>query len=232
MMAGGESPGPGGQSKSWHQCLVDDLRVFRATEGSTEHSPLVFGVETALWPMSAKKAGNWYRGVLEAAEQFMVRWHENEAKVSRKRHASVMGGVQRNGKGMGKSRRETAVDESKEMADRVVRYQTDSYVREPVYASRAANFCGCFECDLVVLWTFSLLFCRNHSQEIRLLFVLVGGQPVLSRTFLFFFFSMCLGCCNAYVVPVVSGTMACPRYLQYEAVSLCRSFVATERSSL
>ena len=125
--------------------------------------------------MAASKTGKWYLGVLEAAERFTARWHENEEELSRKRHASVMGGVQGKGEGLGKSRRETAVDESKEMADRVVRYQTDSYVREPVYASRAANFCGCFECDLVVLWTFSLLFCRNHSQEIRLLFVLVGG---------------------------------------------------------
>ena len=41
-----------------------------------EHSPLVFGVETALWPMAAKKAGKWYRVVLEAAERFMVRWHQ------------------------------------------------------------------------------------------------------------------------------------------------------------
>ena len=119
-MTGGEGPRPAGQSKIQHKCLVDDLRALRATEGSTEHSPLVFGVETALWPMSAKKAGNWYRGILEAAEQFMVRWHENEAKVSRKRHASVMGGVEGNGKERGKSRRETAVDESrKEMADKV-----------------------------------------------------------------------------------------------------------------
>ena len=27
---------------------------------------MVFGVETALWPTAAKKAGKWYRGVLEA----------------------------------------------------------------------------------------------------------------------------------------------------------------------
>ena len=47
-----------------------------------EHSPLVFGVETALWPMAAKKAGKWYRVVLEAAERFMVRWHEDKAKLS------------------------------------------------------------------------------------------------------------------------------------------------------
>ena len=38
---------------------------------------------------------------------------ENEAKLSRKGHASVMCGVQGNGEGRGKSRRETAVDESR-----------------------------------------------------------------------------------------------------------------------
>ena len=42
--AGGENPGPGRPEKNWAQCLVDDLRVFRATEGSTESVPLVFRV--------------------------------------------------------------------------------------------------------------------------------------------------------------------------------------------
>ena len=37
-MAGGENPGPGRPEKNWAQCLVDDLRVFQATEGSTESS--------------------------------------------------------------------------------------------------------------------------------------------------------------------------------------------------
>ena len=45
--------------------------------------------------------------------------------MSRKRHASVMGGVQGNGEIRGKNRRETATDERrKEMADRVARYYT------------------------------------------------------------------------------------------------------------
>ena len=35
-MAGGENPGPVRPEKNWAQCLVDDRRVFRATEGSTE----------------------------------------------------------------------------------------------------------------------------------------------------------------------------------------------------
>ena len=40
-MADGENPGPGRPEKNWAQCLVDDLRVFRATEGSTESVPLL-----------------------------------------------------------------------------------------------------------------------------------------------------------------------------------------------
>ena len=78
---------------------VEDFRVFRATKGSTQHWPLVFGVETAIWTVAAKKAGKWYRGVLEAVGWFMVRWHKDEADASRKRHASAVGGAQWNGKG-------------------------------------------------------------------------------------------------------------------------------------
>ena len=37
--------------------VVDDLKVFRAAEGSTESVPLVFGVETVLWPTASKKGG-------------------------------------------------------------------------------------------------------------------------------------------------------------------------------
>ena len=49
-MADGENPRPGVQFfKTWHRCIVEYLRELRATEGSTELSPLVFGVETALW---------------------------------------------------------------------------------------------------------------------------------------------------------------------------------------
>ena len=61
-VAGGENPGPGRREKNWAQCLVDDVKVFRATEGSTESFPLVFRVETGLWPAAAMKSGRWYRG--------------------------------------------------------------------------------------------------------------------------------------------------------------------------
>ena len=75
----------------------------------------------------------------------MVRWHEDEAQLSRQHRASAMGSVQGNGGRRGnrrsgrkldrgnagrggnkRSRRETAVDESREdMADRVARHQAD-----------------------------------------------------------------------------------------------------------
>ena len=60
-MADRENPGPGQPEKQFKvaQCLVDDLSVFRATEGSTESVPLVIGVETVLWPTAAKKGGRW-----------------------------------------------------------------------------------------------------------------------------------------------------------------------------
>ena len=45
-MAGGENPGPGRPETNWVPCLVGDLRVFRATEGSTESVPLVFGIDS------------------------------------------------------------------------------------------------------------------------------------------------------------------------------------------
>ena len=125
-MNGGEGRRPGGQPKSWHRYLLDDLKAYDATEGSTEHSKLVFGVEDEVWTVAAKKAGKCYRGVLEAAERFMAKWNEIEATLSRNRHASATGVPQGNRKGGGNSRWETAVDESrKEMAYRVARYQAD-----------------------------------------------------------------------------------------------------------
>ena len=87
-MAGGENPGPGRPEKDWAQCLVDDLRVFRATEGSTESVPLVFGLETVLWPTATKKGGKRCRGVVEAAEYFMTRWQRHEVESSWLRYAT------------------------------------------------------------------------------------------------------------------------------------------------
>ena len=49
---------------------------------------MVFGVETVIWPTAAKKGGKWYRGVVEAAECFMTRWHRDETESSWLRHAT------------------------------------------------------------------------------------------------------------------------------------------------
>ena len=37
--------------------IAEDLRVFQATEGSTESSTLLFGAEALLWPRAAEKSG-------------------------------------------------------------------------------------------------------------------------------------------------------------------------------
>ena len=86
----------------------------------------MLGVETALWSTAAKKVGKWYRGFLEAAERYMVKWHEDEARLSRQCRASAVGGAQGNGwrGGNRRSRSETAVGESrKETAVKLARHQ-------------------------------------------------------------------------------------------------------------
>ena len=127
-LAGGENPGPGQPENNWAQCLAD-IRVFQATEGSTDSSPLLFGVEAVLWPRAAK-SGKWYRGVVDAADRFMTRWHKGEAEKSWRRHAAENAKNGDKGKtwgrGEGSSRTDTAVDESRnEMLDRVARHRFD-----------------------------------------------------------------------------------------------------------
>lgn len=70
------------QKNNCVQCLPDDLKAFRATEGSTDSSPLVFRGKTVLWPTEAEKGGKWCRGVGEAGDSFMSRWHRDEAERS------------------------------------------------------------------------------------------------------------------------------------------------------
>ena len=57
---------------------------------------MFFGVDAEVWAVAAKKAGKWYRGVLEAAERFMTKWHEIEVTLIRNPHASATGGPQGN----------------------------------------------------------------------------------------------------------------------------------------
>ena len=129
-MAGGENPGPGRPKKNWTQCLVDDLRVFRATEGSTESFASLFGINTVLWFSAAEKSGKWYRVVVEAAEYFMARWNRDEAESSWLRHAAedAKSNVKEKAGGGGGGRTDTAVDECKNEIHLVSRYRFDKEV--------------------------------------------------------------------------------------------------------
>ena len=81
--ARGKHPGPGGPPGNWLRTIRDDLDVIRSTKGSTDDSPWRLRVETALCVFAAKKAGNWYRRVLGAAERIATRWHVAEEKIAR-----------------------------------------------------------------------------------------------------------------------------------------------------
>ena len=86
-LVGGEDPGPGCPEQHWLKCLRDDFQAFGATDGSTDDNPRTFGVESALWPVAAKKEGGipWHTGVLQGAERFMTSWHNSEEEASRLR---------------------------------------------------------------------------------------------------------------------------------------------------
>ena len=103
--------------------------MYRATERSTESVPLVFGVETVLWPTAAKKGGKWYREVVESLECFMTRWQKDEAESSWLQHETEDAKSDDQGRGRGEergSRSDTAVDDYRiEVVDRVARYWFD-----------------------------------------------------------------------------------------------------------
>ena len=102
--------------------------MFRATEGSTESVPLVFGVETVLWPTSTKKGGKWCRGVVEAAACFMTRWHrdEEDGYATQQRTPRVMTREGGGRKGGAAVLILLSTNECRnEMVDRVARYRFD-----------------------------------------------------------------------------------------------------------
>ena len=67
-------PGTRRSPDNWLGILRDDLIGLRSAEGSTKEFPPQFGIDTVYCgSMPAKKAGKWYRGILEAAERFMAR---------------------------------------------------------------------------------------------------------------------------------------------------------------
>ena len=49
---------------------------------------MLFAAEAVLWPRAAKKSGKWYRGVVDAADCFIVRWHRGGAERSWLRHGA------------------------------------------------------------------------------------------------------------------------------------------------
>ena len=109
-MVVGENSGPGRPENIWAQCLTDDLRVFQATEGPTESSPLLFGVETVLWPRAAKNSGKWYLGIFEVTDCFVARWHRDKAQRSRLRHAAE--DTKNGGKGRAGGERSSRTDKT------------------------------------------------------------------------------------------------------------------------
>ena len=84
----GRTRDQGRPKKNWTRCLADDIRVFEATGGSTDSSPVLFGVEALLSPRAAKKSGDWHREIVNAADRFMTRWHRGEAEERWLRHAA------------------------------------------------------------------------------------------------------------------------------------------------
>ena len=52
----------GGQEQDWMGCLQHDLSLFNLP------------TEAKHWTLAAKKPGEWFRPVEEAAEQYMKRW--------------------------------------------------------------------------------------------------------------------------------------------------------------
>ena len=105
-----------------------------------------------------------------------MKWHEDEAQLSRQRRASAVGGAQGNGgkggnrrgerkpdqgnggrRGNRRSMRDIAGDESrKETADRVARHHRPTS-KWKYYATRAANCCSW----LSVIFRFSCSFCAS-----------------------------------------------------------------------
>ena len=80
-MAGGVNPERDRPEQNWAQCPVDIIRVFEATEGSTDSPPLLFEAETVRWPRKAK-SGSCHREIVDTADRFMKKWHRGEAEKS------------------------------------------------------------------------------------------------------------------------------------------------------
>ena len=86
-LVGGEDPGKRRPEQNWMDSLKDDFQAFGTTDGSTVDNRLTFGVDRAVWTLSAKMddGAPWHKGVLQGAEKFMTSWHKEEEEASRRR---------------------------------------------------------------------------------------------------------------------------------------------------
>ena len=89
-----------------------------------------------LWPRAAKKSENWHRGIVDAADRFMKRWHRGEAEKTWRRLTTKDTKSSNQGKSGGRGGGGAAVlvqlrscmyehECRNEVADRVARYQFD-----------------------------------------------------------------------------------------------------------
>ena len=87
-----------------------------STSGSTHSSPLLLGVETALKPGAFQNSGNWHRGIVDAEDRLMTRWHRGDPEKSWQPPRETEGGAAT----------DAAADECRnEKEDRVARHQFD-----------------------------------------------------------------------------------------------------------
>lgn len=67
--------------------------LLRGSQNKPRSFVLGVGNVLLLRTPARKNVGKWCRGVLEADERFMIRWHEEEAEKKRQTHPSIVRGV-------------------------------------------------------------------------------------------------------------------------------------------
>ncbi|CAB1118616.1 unnamed protein product [Ectocarpus sp. CCAP 1310/34] len=82
-IVGGKDPESGRSEKNWVLCLKDDFVEFGANAESTAGDLRTFGIPSGCWPVIAKleKEVPWFKGVMEGAEKFMVKWHKEQEQI-------------------------------------------------------------------------------------------------------------------------------------------------------
>ena len=93
-MAGGENPRPGGQFNLANMYNISG--GAQPPEDQRNTPPWCLELRPRCGPLQPKRPESGTRGVLEAAERFVERWHEDEAQPSRQRRGNVVGGARGN----------------------------------------------------------------------------------------------------------------------------------------